>query len=143
MNHPSQPETGNPAMTNHSETEYRIMFFTNLDMAETHILARDPQQALEKAKKLSEDTSLNLEWETYDGNCAGLEEIEIHNGDEIILTYKTSDYLARLAARDLLTALESLMHWWKNADHSDDDEMPAQIFDQAHAAIAKAKGGAA
>ena len=56
--------------------------------------------------------------------------------------WRTDEYRVQLAAPKLLEALESVMHWWKNTDHTDDDEMPADIFDQAHAIIAQAKGGA-
>jgi hypothetical protein len=34
------------------------------------------------------------------------------------------------------------MHWWQNTAHTDDNEMPADIFDAALRAINQAKGGA-
>jgi hypothetical protein len=41
------------------------------------------------------------------------------------------------AAPDLLAALEKVADWWTSTD---DDEMPAELFDAMHAAVAKAKG---
>lgn len=49
------------------------------------------------------------------------------------------------AAPELLAALQSVMTWWANStppEDGEDDSMPADIFDAAHAAIAKATGGA-
>lgn len=43
------------------------------------------------------------------------------------------------AAPELLTALEGILQWWMESDGGDD--MPADLFDRAQAAIAKAKGG--
>ena len=57
--------------------------------------------------------------------------------------WRTDEYRLQLAAPKLLEALESVMHWWKSTPHTDDDEMPTDLFDQAHAIIAQAKGGAA
>lgn len=45
------------------------------------------------------------------------------------------------AAPDLLAALEAVMCFWaETCGGGDDDEMPTSIFDNAHAAIAKARG---
>ncbi len=57
--------------------------------------------------------------------------------------WRTDEYRVQLAAPNLLEALEDVMHWWKSTAHTDDDEMPAELFDRAHAAIAQGKGGAA
>lgn len=43
------------------------------------------------------------------------------------------------AAPELLAALDGILQWWMESDGGDD--MPADLFDEAHAAIAKAKGG--
>lgn len=54
------------------------------------------------------------------------------------------DANARLmaAAPDLLAALRGVMAWWADTlpPHGADDEMPAHLFDAAHAAIARATG---
>lgn len=54
----------------------------------------------------------------------------------------TMEANARLiaAAPELLKALNEILQWWMESDGGDD--MPTDLFDQAHAAIAKAKGGA-
>lgn len=44
------------------------------------------------------------------------------------------------AAPELLKALDGILQWWMESDGGDD--MPADLFDEAHAAISKAKGGA-
>lgn len=44
------------------------------------------------------------------------------------------------AAPDLLAALDGILQWWMESDGGDD--MPTDLFDRGHAAIAKAKGGA-
>ena len=44
------------------------------------------------------------------------------------------------ASLELLAALDAVMKWWKTGA-ANEDEMPAEIFDAAHAALAKAKGG--
>jgi len=46
-------------------------------------------------------------------------------------------------ARGIYNVLQSVMHWWQNTAHTDDDEMPAKLFDKAHGLIAKVKGGGA
>lgn len=43
------------------------------------------------------------------------------------------------AAPELLAALEGILQWWMESDGGDD--MPTDLFDRGHAAIAKAKGG--
>lgn len=54
------------------------------------------------------------------------------------------DANARLiaAAPDLLAALRGVMTWWADTlpPHGADDDMPAHLFDAAHAAIARATG---
>ena len=42
-------------------------------------------------------------------------------------------------APELLASLDGILQWWMESDGGD---MPADLFDRAHAAIAKAKGGA-
>jgi hypothetical protein len=77
-----------------------------------------------------------------EGYC--VQEIVITDPDDRQLAvWRTDEYRAQLAAPKLLEALESVMGWWKSTAHTDDDEMPADIFDQAHAIIAQTKGGAA
>ena len=44
------------------------------------------------------------------------------------------------AAPDLLASLDGILQWWMESDGGED--MPAALFDRAHATIAKAKGGA-
>lgn len=46
------------------------------------------------------------------------------------------------AAPDLLAALRGVMAWWADTlpPRGADDEMPAHLFDAAHAAIARATG---
>jgi hypothetical protein len=43
------------------------------------------------------------------------------------------------AAPELLAALDGIMQWWMETESGDD--MPMDLFDRAHAALAKSKGG--
>lgn len=44
------------------------------------------------------------------------------------------------AAPDLLEALDGILQWWMESDGGDD--MPADLFDRAQAALKAARGGA-
>jgi len=105
-----------------------------------------PAEALRAAQKYNEGPSFSSEdlEPIAEGYC--VREIVITDPDERrhqLAVWRTEEYRVQLAAPNLLEALESVMHWWKSTAHTDDDEMPADLFDQAHAIIAQAKGGAA
>jgi hypothetical protein len=75
----------------------------------------------------------------------GIDGAVIHNGVTIAkvnidaIAWKTNARLIA-AAPELLKALGGVMEWWMESDEG--DEMPTDLFVQAHAALAKAKGGA-
>lgn len=56
-----------------------------------------------------------------------------------------ADDQAREAGPDLLAALQGIMKWWMETPsfQNGEDDMPADLFDAARDAIAKAKGGTA
>jgi hypothetical protein len=56
--------------------------------------------------------------------------------------YRNQDALRFAAAKDMLSALESLYKWWTetSAFKEDEDDIPAEIFDGICDAIAKARG---
>jgi hypothetical protein len=75
----------------------------------------------------------------------GIDDAEIHNGVTIArvnddaIAWKANTRLMA-AAPELLAALGGIMQWWMETESGDD--MPIDLFVQAHAALAKAKGGA-
>jgi hypothetical protein len=75
----------------------------------------------------------------------GADDAVIHNGvtnasvNDGAIAWKTNDRLIA-AAPELLAALGGVMEWWMES--ADGDEMPTDLFDRAHAALAKARGGA-
>jgi hypothetical protein len=104
-----------------------------------------PAKALRAAQKYNEGPSFSAEdiEPIAEGYC--VREIVITDADDRhrqLAVWRTDEYSVQLAAPKLLEALESVMHWWKSTTHTDDGEMPADLFDQAHAIIAQAKGGA-
>jgi hypothetical protein len=104
-----------------------------------------PAKALRAAQKYNEGPSFSAEdiEPIAEGYC--VREIVITDADDRhrqLAVWRTDEYSVQLAAPKLLEALESVMHWWKSTTHTDDGEIPADLFDQAHAIIAQAKGGA-
>jgi len=125
-------------------TTYTAYFRTDSETANHEVEADTPEQALIKAQELYENDPGELWFEPYDGGMP-VSEIEIIDDDynEVAL-WLDDDLRVRLAAQDLLDALEELVARDRaEGDESGftDDEMT--WLEDARRAIAKAKGGAA
>jgi hypothetical protein len=133
-------EENTPPTTN----PYMATFHAPAGIATELFDAGSPEDALRRARKFVEDDKLSEDqFDSVDeGYCVRESVITDEHGKQHAV-WRTDEYLAQLAAPKLLEALESVMHWWKNTAHTDDDEMSADLFDGAHEAIAQAKGGAA
>ncbi len=125
-------------------TTYTAYFRTDFETANHEIEADTPEQALIKAQELYENDPSELWFEPYDGGMP-VNEIEVIDDDynEVAL-WLDDDLRLRLAAQDLLDALEELVAR-DRAEAAEsgftDDEMT--WLEDARRAIAKAKGGAA
>jgi hypothetical protein len=117
-------------------TTYTVNFASDAECASHDFDAETPEQALALARKLYEDDPSKLWFEVYDG--MDVNEIIVYdaNGNDVAVWYD-DDMRLRLAARDLLDALQAVI------DRDDAESVFATpVLNQARAAIAKAKGGA-
>jgi len=88
-------------------TTYRAEFFTAADYAVRDFEAETPQQALEFARRFYEDNLIELDFRSYDDN-AGLDQIQIWDSKRgTLASWESDDYRLRLAAREMLTALQA------------------------------------
>jgi hypothetical protein len=119
-------------------TTYTAYFRTDAEFATREIKAATPEQALKKARRFYDNDPLDLMFESYDGGMP-VNEIAINDADDDELAvWQDEDLRLRLAARDLHDALEAMI------DRDDAESVFATpVLNQARAAIAKAKGGAA
>jgi hypothetical protein len=105
-----------------------------------------PEQALALAQRFAEEQWDVLNLDYYEACDCPINEIEVCDADYNLLTvWLDDDMRLRLAARDMLAALQAISKWWTEglpASQNGEDEMPAEIFDAMRFAIAKAKGGA-
>lgn len=126
------------------------------------IEAKNDADALRRAKKYWRDVNIGAEpWPLndaqYDSAVSARIVLIYDEADErreMAHDVRLDDYIllrARTArdertlgnAKAIFNALQSVMHWWQSTAHTDDDEMPAKLFDKAQGLIAKVKGGAA
>ena len=116
-------------------TTYTATFRTDAEFATREIKAATPKQALKKARRLYDEDPFDLMFESYDGGMPVNEiAIEDADGDDLAL-WLDDDLRLRLAARDLLTAAESVVARWEQGDL-------AEAVRELDAAIANAKGDA-
>ena len=127
-------------------TTYTAIFSTAHVQATEEIDAKTPKQALAVARKLAEHDTSALDWYPF-GPSSDVEEIEISGdaGGELAL-WRSEDLALRLAAPDLLDALDSLIDQIDNLQGEssciDEDLMQGEAYRAAMSALAKAKGGA-
>jgi hypothetical protein len=125
-------------------TTYTVHFQNSTGSATHDFKATTPEKALALARKFVDDDSLDLWFEAYDLS-SDVNEIVVSDdaGNELAVWYD-EDTCLRLAAQDLLDALEELVAR-DRAEAAEsgftDDEMT--WLEDARRAIAKAKGGAA
>jgi hypothetical protein len=120
---------------------YNVVITRQYSWAYTTINAYTPEDALQKIRRQIARDHCNeaFDYKHFD-DIGDIETISVNRGGGTLAHYIPPDILIGLYAKGLLAALESVMHWWKNTAHTDDDEMLADIFDAANAVIAKAKG---
>ena len=124
---------------------YTAHFFTEADYAETTIKAASPRQALRRARQIESEETETLDFQSYDGTN-GIERIEIWAADRrTVAEWQSDDLRLRLAAGELLEALDAqteaaqaVIDAWAEGDLAQavrtlDGSIPA-----ARAAIAKA-----
>jgi len=142
---------------------YTILFAQDIPhYGSVEIEAKNDADALRRAKKHWRDVQIGAEpWPLHDAqhdNAVSARIVLIYDETdehrEVAHDVRLDEYVllrARTArdertldnAKAIFTALESVMHWWQSTAHTDDDEMPAELFDKAQGLIAKVKGGAA
>lgn len=127
-------------------TTYTATFRTADTWAAHEIDAATPEQALQQAHTLAAAKKSTLDWCTYDPASIDIEEIEITGPDDTGACWQSDDLALRLAADDLLAALEQAVEALNTVPrfrvpHLDTDSYAiASLCDRT---IAKAKGGAA
>jgi hypothetical protein len=120
-------------------TTYPVYLRSDIAWTRKDIDADTPEQAVELARQLAAEDPGSLELDFYELCDCPINEIETidEHGNELAVWYD-DDMHSRLAARDLLEALEAMI------DRDDAESIFATpVLNQARAAIAKAKGGAA
>jgi hypothetical protein len=142
---------------------YTILFAQDIPhYGSVEIEAKNDADALRRAKKYWRDVKIGAEpWPLNDAqyDSAVSARIVLINDEsdesrEIAHDVRLDEYMlmqARTAreertldnAKAIFSTLESVMHWWQSTAHTDDDEMPARLFDKAQRLIVKVKGGAA
>jgi hypothetical protein len=127
-------------------TTYTAYFRTDAEFATREIKATTPEQALRKARRLYADDPFGLMFESYHGGMP-VNEIVIEDADhEELAVWHDDDLRLRLAASDLLDALEQAVQALNCTPRFpvpqllSDSYKIAAVCDRA---IAKAKGGAA
>jgi hypothetical protein len=128
-------------------TEYTVHFRTDIESATTEIPARSPEAALAKARAIAADDDRrdDLFFEPYSGRFPINEiSVETHDGKEVAM-WLDDDLLVRLAADDLLAAIEDAVTALNTARRFD---VPAlnrdsyQVAAKGAQAITKARGQA-
>jgi hypothetical protein len=124
-------------------TTYQATFRTSNGFAQYNLDAPTPEEALTQARAAFDANPVDLDWHAYDDDLI-LEEIEISGAEgNKLAVWQDGDLRLRLAAYDVLEALETLVERDRAeaaASGFTDDEM--SWLEDARRAIAKAKEGA-
>lgn len=124
---------------------YYAHFNTDAEYALYEFEADSPEQALQLARELWEKNPHALQFDKYE-MMAPVDEIEISgpDGDPELATWQSDDMRLRMAARELLEALEYCEQVLRDHEQYDDEEGSAEseAASMARAAIAKAKPSA-
>ena len=118
---------------------YTAEFRTDADYATHAFKARSPQDALKKARAFSDERTEELIFERYDGGHP-VNEIAVRdmNGNQVAL-WQDDELRLRLAAGDMLEALELCVDCLADLARLDDGTPSISALNQARAAIARAK----
>ena len=123
-------------------TKYLATFYSDSAYAERVIEARSPEGAMTKARQRAQDAPWTLDLQSYDGTLP-IEHIEIRSsGGNTVGEWQTDNLRLRLAAPELLEALELCVECLTDLARLDDGTPSISALNQARAAIAQAKGGA-
>jgi hypothetical protein len=130
-------------------TIYTAYFRTDGDYADREFEADTPEHALALARAFYDECPEGLMFQDYDGGQP-VNEIEIVDPDsDALAVWRDDDLHRRLAAGDLLEALETqtdaaqaVIDAWESGDLADAVRRLDGSIEDARAAIAKAKGGA-
>jgi hypothetical protein len=127
-------------------TTYTATFRTADTWATEDIEAETPELALQRARELADNDINALDWSTYDPASVPLDEIEIDGPDEAGAVWQSEDLALRLAAPDVLDALEAqtdaaqaVIDAWAKGDLAGAVRMLDGSIPAARGAIAKAK----
>jgi hypothetical protein len=130
-------------------TIYTAIFRTADTWATAEIAARTPKQAMQKARALAEKDIDALDWCTYEPSSVPLDEIEISGPHGEGPCWQSAELALRLAADDLLDALEAqteaaqaVIDAWETGDLAGAVRTLDGSIEDARAAIAKARDGA-
>ena len=128
---------------------YTATFRTADTWATEEINAETPEQALQQARALADSNAGVLDWCTYDPQSVPLDEIEIDGPDGAGAVWQSEDLAPRLAASDLLDALEAqtdaaqaVIDAWAEGDLAAAVRMLDGCIPAARKAILSATGGA-
>ena len=126
--------------------QYTAIFRTDADYAERMFEARTPKAALAKARRFHENQPEDLMFEEYDGGMP-VNEIEISRNGDVVAVWRDSDLRLRLAAGELLAALEvqteaaqTVIDAWEKGDLAAAVNGLDHCLAEARAAILKARG---
>ena len=127
-------------------SRFEAYFYTEADWAQTAIEAATPELAVQRARQIEREETETLDFQSYDSGT-GVEHIEIRSADgHTVAEWKHEDLQLRLAARDLLDALESQTDAAQAViDNWSEGDLAAAVcrldasIEPARAAIAKAK----
>lgn len=125
---------------------YRAEFFTVADWAFRDIEAETPEQALELACKFFDDNLGELNFRSY-GEIEPLDQVQIwQDGEGTLAAWESEGYRLRIAAKDLLDALQSqtdaaqtVIDNWENGDLAGAVRGLDQSIAISRAALAKAQ----
>ena len=120
---------------------YTAYFRTDADFAAHDFMAATPKRALHMARKFLETSAEDLMFEDY-GSGMPVNEVAISDeaNSEVAVWYD-DDLRLRLAASNLLAALELCVDCLADLARLDDGTPSVSALNQARDAIAKAKGG--
>ena len=119
---------------------YKVAFRTDAEFAIRVFKARSPQAALKQARAFYEDHAEDLMFESYDGGHP-VTEIVVRDaaGSEVAL-WQDDDLRLRLAADDLLAALQHCADCLADPAKRGDGTLARCAVTEAQAAIGKATG---
>jgi len=128
---------------------YTATFHASHVFASEDIKARTPRQALKRAHALYGDDGSGLDWWPYDPSYKPLDQIEIESPTGEEKGWQSEDVALRLAAQELLDALEAqtgaaqaVIDAWDMGDLAGAVHALEGFIPAARTAIAAAKGGA-